>query len=63
MKTTPEKPSTGSQSVAKEIARFRTLRSRARKRGALLATKDFWRALSSAALASPHTPILRRLHD
>jgi hypothetical protein len=34
-----------------------------KKRGAALNTRNFWRALSSAALASPHTPVLRRFHD
>jgi hypothetical protein len=34
-----------------------------KKRGAALRPRDFWRALSSAALASPHTPVLRRFHD
>jgi hypothetical protein len=34
---------------------------RGKKRGSLLMTKEFWRALSSASL--PHAPTLRRLHD
>jgi hypothetical protein len=34
-----------------------------KKRGAALNTRNFWRALSSAALSSPHTPVLRRFHD
>jgi hypothetical protein len=36
-------------------------RSRGKKRAALFASKEFWRALSSASL--PHAPALRRLHD
>jgi hypothetical protein len=61
MKMTPGK---SNGSVAKEPAAFRLSRSRvAKKRRVLFETKDFWRAISSAALSSPHTPVLRRLHD
>ena len=63
MKTTLEKPLDGSQSTAKEGSTLRTARSRGRKRSRLFGTKDVWRALSSASLTLPHTPILRRLHD
>ena len=34
-----------------------------KKRGTALSTRNFWRALSSAAVASPHTPVLQRFHD
>ncbi|HWD93849.1 MAG TPA: hypothetical protein VG938_16025 [Verrucomicrobiae bacterium] len=34
-----------------------------KKRGAALTTRNFWRTLSTAALASPHTSVLRRFHD
>jgi hypothetical protein len=34
-----------------------------KKRGAALRTRDFWRALSNAALSSQQTPMLRRFHD
>jgi hypothetical protein len=57
MKTTFEK-----QIDAKETNAVRGSR-KSRKRTALFGTKDVWRALSSASLASPHTPILRRLRD
>jgi hypothetical protein len=61
MKMTPGK-SNGSD--AKEPVAFRPSRSRvSKKRRALFGTKEFWRAISSAALSSPHTPVLRRLHD
>jgi hypothetical protein len=39
----------------------RATKGRGKKRAALFATKDFWRALTSASL--PHAPTLRRLHD
>jgi hypothetical protein len=58
MKMILEKPN-GSTKGASAFRRSRG----AKKRGALFASKDFWRVLSSAALSSPHTPVLRRLHD
>jgi len=58
-----EKQSNGSRPALKETEAFRMLRSRAGKKRGSLQTKDFWRALSSAALSSPHTPVLRRFHD
>jgi hypothetical protein len=39
----------------------RAAKARGKKRGSLLMTKEFWRALSSAA--PPHAPTLRRWHD
>ena len=60
MKSTLEKFVNASE-PGKEQGAFRLTRSRGKKRGALLATKEFWRALSSASL--PHAPTLRRLHD
>lgn len=50
------------QRVLKRAGDFELPRSRAKGRTSLQ-TKDFWRALSSAALASPQTPVPRRLHD
>jgi len=60
MKMTLEKP-TDSPGQPKAL---RPAGSRAgRKRGLSARTKDFWRVLSDAALAAPHTPVLRRFHD
>jgi hypothetical protein len=53
MKTTVEK----SIAAAPRVPRTR------KKRIASLRVKDFWRALSDAAVSSPHTPVLRRFHD
>jgi len=60
MRTTLEKFVSNSE-PGREKGVFRSSRSRAKKRDALFATKEFWRALSSASL--PHAPTLRRLHD
>jgi hypothetical protein len=62
MKTTFEKQMDGVH--AKEPGAFRVSRTRGgKKRVALFGTKDIWRALSSASLSLPETPILRRLRD
>jgi hypothetical protein len=58
MKTTFAKQMDGAQ--AKEPGGFREARSRgSKKRMTLLGSRDIWRALSNASLASPHTSILR----
>jgi len=59
MKTTLEKQSAMGVSPMRSDSRL--IRGRGRKRGSLLMTKEFWRALTSASL--PHGPTLRRLHD
>jgi hypothetical protein len=61
---TPEKQSNVSQRASKESGAFKLPRSRAgRKATRFERTRSIWRALSEAALSSPHTPVLRRLHD
>lgn len=57
-----EKENNLSQPRSRRGGAFRFLRSRSgKKRGP--GKNDFWQALSSAALSSPHAPVLRRLHD
>jgi len=64
MRTTLEKNSDTGTSPARFGSQgqdARGTKARGKKREALFASKDFWRALSSASL--PHAPTLRRLHD
>jgi len=62
MKTTLEQDNgTGSFPARTNSQGRSATKSRGKKRVALFATKDFWRALTSASL--PHAPTLRRLHD
>jgi hypothetical protein len=62
MKMIFQKPSAGLEPGPKDSGAPTASRSR-KKRGAALRTKDFWRALSTASLSSPHTPVLQRFHD
>jgi len=58
-----DKQTNGQTGSAKDEGVFRLPRPRGRKRGAMLRTKDFFRALSGSAWSAPHAPVLRRLHD
>jgi hypothetical protein len=62
MKMIFAKKTTGLEPGPKDPGAPQTPRTR-KKRGAALRTRDFWRALSNAALSSPQTPVLRRFHD
>jgi hypothetical protein len=59
MKTILDKSANSPGAAREQGAASRPPRSRAKKRAALFATTDFWRAISDAAMASPHAPIAR----
>jgi hypothetical protein len=62
MKTIFQKQSAWLEPGPKDAGAPPAPRSR-KKRVAVLRTRDFWRALSTASLSSPHTPVLQRFHD